>query len=161
LGAAALWDGQFALAFPSFGPERRGAPIQAFTRLDGRRIADRSALLACDFAVVLDDTLMGTATAAGIRGAGALLVNSAQPADVWSGLGVRVLTVDASAIAHSVLRRPIVNTAMMGALVAASGAVRLDAALRAIQSEMHSTLAEKNSEVLRRCHQLVKERGDV
>ena len=54
LGAAALFDGQFALAFPSFGPERRGAPIQAFTRLDGRRIGDRSALRACDFAVVLD-----------------------------------------------------------------------------------------------------------
>ena len=27
-------DGKFALAFPSFGPERRGAPIRAFTKLD-------------------------------------------------------------------------------------------------------------------------------
>ncbi len=161
LGAAALWDGQFALAFPSFGPERRGAPIQAFTRIDGRRIADRSVLRACDFAVVLDDTLMGPHTAEGVRAEGALLVSSGRPSTAWAGIGARVIAVDASAIARAVLGRPIVNTAMMGALVAVSGAVHLDAALRAIQSEMHAALAEKNGDVLRRCHDLVKERGCV
>ena len=32
LGAAAsLSEGRYALAFPSFGPERRGAPMRAFT----------------------------------------------------------------------------------------------------------------------------------
>jgi len=67
LGAAALCDRKFALAFPSFGPERRGAPILAFTRIDGRRIVDRSALRSCDFAVVLDETLMGPHAADGIR----------------------------------------------------------------------------------------------
>jgi Pyruvate/2-oxoacid:ferredoxin oxidoreductase gamma subunit len=50
---------------------------------------------------------------------------------------------------------------MIGALVAASGAVRLEAALRAIQSEMRPELAEKNGEVLRRCHDLVKEQRDA
>lgn len=161
LGAAALWAGQFALAFPSFGPERRGAPIQAFTRIAARRIVDRSALRACDFAVVLDETLMGPLTADGIRAGGALLVNSARPARDWSGIGVRVWAVDASAIARTVLGRPIVNTAMIGALVAASGVLPLDAVLRAVQSEMHAALAEKNGEVLRRCHDLVRERRDV
>jgi len=161
LGAAALFDGQFALAFPSFGPERRGAPIQAFTRLDGRRIGDRSALRACDFAVVLDETLAGPLVAEGIRASGALLINSARSASAWEGLGARVLSVDVNAIARAILGRPIANTGMIGALVAASGAVRLEAALRAIQSEMRPELAEKNGEVLRRCHDLVKEQRDA
>jgi Pyruvate/2-oxoacid:ferredoxin oxidoreductase gamma subunit len=50
---------------------------------------------------------------------------------------------------------------MIGALVAASGVLPLDAVLRAVQSEMHAALAEKNGEVLRRCHDLVRERRDV
>jgi pyruvate ferredoxin oxidoreductase gamma subunit len=157
LGAAALCDGRFALAFPSFGPERRGAPILAFTRIDDRRIVDRSALRACDFAVVLDETLMGPHAADGIRQGGALLVNSARPPVEWASLGVRVLTVDAGAVARSILGRAIVNTGMIGALLAASGIVSLEAGLRAVQSEMRPALAEKNGEVLRRCHDLMKE----
>ena len=47
------------------------------------------------------------------------------------------------------------------ALVAASGAVRLEAALRAIQSEMRPELAEKNGDVLRRCHDLVEEQRNA
>jgi pyruvate ferredoxin oxidoreductase gamma subunit len=107
--------------------------------------------------VVLDDTLMGPQAAEGVRAEGALLVNSALPSSAWSGMGARVLAVDAGAIARVVLGRPMVNTAMMGALVAVSGAVGLDAALRAVQSEMHAALAEKNGDVLRRCHDLVKD----
>ena len=157
LGAAALCDGRFALAFPSFGPERRGAPILAFTRIDDRRIVDRSALRSCDFAVVLDETLMGPHAADGIRQGGALLVNSTHLPVEWASLGVRVLTVDAGAVARAVLGRAIVNTGMIGALLAASGAVSLDAGLRAVHSEMRPALAEKNEEVLRRCHDLMKD----
>lgn len=161
LGAAALLDGQFALAFPSFGPERRGAPIQAFTRIDGRRIGDRSAIRACDFAVVLDETLVAPIVAEGIRAGGALLINSARAPSAWTGLGACVLTVDVNTIARAILGRSIANTGMIGALVAVSGAVRLEAALGAIQSEMHPELAEKNGEVLRQCYDLVKEQRNA
>ena len=33
LAQAAISEGKFAQAFPSFGPERRGAPVQAFDRI--------------------------------------------------------------------------------------------------------------------------------
>ena len=39
LGAAYSLNGNYGLAFPSFGPERRGAPILAFTKLDSGRSA--------------------------------------------------------------------------------------------------------------------------
>ena len=59
LGAAAsLAEGRFVLAFPSFGPERRGAPIRAFTKMDDAPIGDRSASAQADFVVYLDDTLL-------------------------------------------------------------------------------------------------------
>lgn len=42
--AAALSAGAYALAFPTFGPERRGAPMRAFTKIDTAPIGDRSAV---------------------------------------------------------------------------------------------------------------------
>ena len=35
-------DAHYALSFPSFGPERRGAPVRAFTKLDEKPVLDRS-----------------------------------------------------------------------------------------------------------------------
>lgn len=50
-------NGNYALAFPSFGPERRGAPIRAFTKLDTKKVGNRAEIEKADFAVYLDDTL--------------------------------------------------------------------------------------------------------
>ena len=50
-----------ALAFPSFGPERRGAPMRAFTKLSDEPIGDRSAVAKADYVIYLDDTLLGEA----------------------------------------------------------------------------------------------------
>ena len=59
LGAAAsLDDKRYALAFPSFGPERRGAPMRAFTKIDTVQIGDRSAVSKADFVIYLDGTLL-------------------------------------------------------------------------------------------------------
>ncbi|MDR1916019.1 MAG: 2-oxoacid:acceptor oxidoreductase family protein [Synergistaceae bacterium] len=53
LGAAWVLKGGYALAFPSFGPERRGAPVRAFTKLDNKPVADRSEISVPDFTVDL------------------------------------------------------------------------------------------------------------
>jgi pyruvate ferredoxin oxidoreductase gamma subunit len=156
LGAAAVLDGQFALAFPSFGPERRGAPVLAFTRIDGRRIGDRSALTSCDCAIVLDETLVGADGVGGIREGGVLLVNAAGGGRGLAG-GGRVIEVDATALAKEILGRPMVNVAMLGALVAARAPVSLDAVEKAVRTELRGPIGEKNALLLRRCHDLVKE----
>ncbi|HCC34754.1 MAG TPA: ketoisovalerate oxidoreductase [Ruminococcaceae bacterium] len=53
LGAAWVLRGGYALAFPSFGPERRGAPVRAFTKLDDKPVVDRSEITAPDFTIDL------------------------------------------------------------------------------------------------------------
>jgi pyruvate ferredoxin oxidoreductase gamma subunit len=152
--AAALYDHRHALAFPSFGPERRGAPVLAFTRIDERPVQDRSPVRGCDWVVVLDDTLMTPAVVRGLR-AGAVLVNTSSKAEQWSDLGVRVLTVDATQRSTEVLGRPIVNTAMLAALVAVSGVVTKDAMLEALASELRGRIAEKNGELARQVYEEV------
>ena len=55
--AYSLKDNAYALAFPSFGPERRGAPIRAFTKLDQKPIGNRSEITKSNYSIFLDDTL--------------------------------------------------------------------------------------------------------
>jgi pyruvate ferredoxin oxidoreductase gamma subunit len=52
-----MLSGGYALAFPSFGPERRGAPMRAFTKLADSQISDRSEITSPTFTVYLDETL--------------------------------------------------------------------------------------------------------
>ena len=158
LGAsAALFEGRHALAFPSFGPERRGAPVLGFTRIDDRKITDRSAVTECDYVVVLDETLMNPKIASGLRPGGKLIVNTASPELYrhWGG-GGELLALDATSLARRILGRPITNTAMLGALVAWAGVVSLESAVGGIEAEMSPRLAEKNVELLRQAFTLAR-----
>ena len=57
LALAAIGEGKYAQAFPSFGPERRGAPVVAFCRIDEERIRIRANIYEPDIVVVLDASL--------------------------------------------------------------------------------------------------------
>ena len=112
LGAAAsLDDKRHALAFPSFGPERRGAPMRAFTKIDTVQIGDRSAVSKADFVIYLDGTLLAPGWERELKPGGICLVNTAEALD-----DPRLLAIDADGLATELLGRPIPNTVFLGAL---------------------------------------------
>ncbi|MCF8054782.1 MAG: 2-oxoacid:acceptor oxidoreductase family protein, partial [Deltaproteobacteria bacterium] len=79
LATAAIDEGKFAQAFPSFGPERRGAPVEAFNRVDDKQIKVRSRIYNPDVVVVLDGSLVGTVNVVlGLKKEGLLIVNSSE-----------------------------------------------------------------------------------
>ncbi len=121
LAAALFIEGKFAQSFPAFGVERRGAPVQAFTRIDDKPIHLRTEIYEPDHLVVLDPTLLQTIdVTSGLKEGGKILINSPFAADQFD-LPDRFLvrTVDASHIAvenHLGSKsHPIVNTAILGA----------------------------------------------
>lgn len=126
---AAVEEGRSSQAFPSFGPERRGAPVMAFCRVDEERIRIRAQIKDPDASVVLDPQLMEVADpTAGLKEGGILVINSTEDAEALRkkyNLDCRVAVVDAYRIAWDVLKRPITNTSMMGALVKATGVVEV------------------------------------
>jgi pyruvate ferredoxin oxidoreductase gamma subunit len=148
--AASLSEDCYAQAFPSFGPERRGAPVLGFTRIDNKPIHDHSKVYSCDYVVVLDETLLEVVDVReGLKPDGVLLINSNRaPAHFASGADGRVYTIDASSIAQEVLRHPVTNTAMFGALAAVSGLVSLDAALHAVELTLPAEISGRNKEVV-------------
>ena len=140
LGAAAsLDDGRHALAFPSFGPERRGAPMRAFTKLSDEPIGDRSAVAKADYVIYLDDTLLGEGWENELKPGGVALVNSVRVFD-----DRRIVALDADGISAAVLGRPIPNTVFLGALSALCDRVSVENVQEAIRQYMPAKLHAKN-----------------
>lgn len=134
LAHAAFRQGLYVQAFPSFGSERRGAPVAAFVRIDTKPILVRSEVYQPDGVVVLDESLISLGLANvtdGLKVGGFALINSGKLPEVFANLGpFKIATVDASRIAveHKLgsLTAPIVNTAILGALAALTGWVSLE-----------------------------------
>lgn len=144
LGAAyALKDNGYALAFPSFGPERRGAPIRAFTKLDDKPIGNRSEIAKADYSIFLDDTLFSESAFAEIKENGKILLNTKQTIS-----DKRVITIDGDTIAKEILGLPITNTIMLGAFSAVFDGIDIEYIAEAVRQNMPEKLQEKNIRVI-------------
>jgi len=159
LAVAAIDEGKHAQAFPSFGPERRGAPVEAFNRVDQKQIKVRSRIYTPDVAVVLDEGLVGLVNVtAGLKPDGILIVNTSKTAaEVKKTLQYngKIATVDATGIAWKELGVPITNTTMLGALVKVTKVVKIDS-LRAPVEHRFGRIAGKNMTALKRAFDEVK-----
>ena len=132
--AYSLRDNAYALAFPSFGPERRGAPIRAFTKLDEKPIGNRSEITKSNYSIFLDDTLFSEKSFRELKQNGKILLNTKKKFD-----DPRVITLDGDGIAAR-----ITNTILLGAFAAVSHEISLEEINEAIRQTMPRRLHEKN-----------------
>lgn len=131
---AALSKDKYFQAFPEYGPERMGAPIQAYTRVSSEPITIHSSILKPNVVIVLDATLLTTIDVTeGLEEGGALIVNTVMtPEEVRNLCGIEdvskfnVYTVDATRIAMETIKKAIPNTPMVGALVRITGTLSMD-----------------------------------
>ena len=137
--AYSLKENSFVLAFPSFGPERRGAPMRAFTKLDDKPIGNRSEIEKADYSIFLDDTLFSEKAFEELKPDGKILLNTKKKFSDTS-----VITIDGDSIAEKYIGLPITNTILLGALAAVSGYVHLDDIIEAVRQTMPPKLYEKN-----------------
>ena len=137
--AYSLKDNAYALAFPSFGPERRGAPIRAFTKLDKKPIGNRSEITRSNYSIFLDDTLFSEKSFRELKQNGIILLNTKKHFD-----DPRVITLDGDGIAARILGLPITNTILLGAFAAVSREITLEDINKAIRQTMPKRLHEKN-----------------
>jgi pyruvate ferredoxin oxidoreductase gamma subunit len=146
LGAAWILKNEqsFALAFPSFGPERRGAPVRAFAKLDNKPINSRSEIQKSDFVIYLDDTLFDESALPALKEGGKVIVNSAKQ---YSAPNVAV--INGGKIAADILKLPIANTVMLGALSAVCAEITLPEIEQAISTTMSKRLIDGNIAVVR------------
>jgi len=152
---AAISEGRYAQSFPSFGPERRGAPVLAFLRISNEFIKTRTVISEPDIVVVLDPTLLHAVdVTSGLKENGRIIINSRKsPAELKYEFGYRwpVAAVNATKIAGETIGLPITNTAMIGALLKVTEAVKLDSMVEQLQ-ERFGGKAMGNIEAMKRAY---------
>ena len=126
LALALLESGRSVQAFPEYGPERRGAPLRAFTRFSDRPIRRHDGVTKPDLVVVLEPSLVHEVDVAeGLHDEGLILVNGDVVPPELTGLPVRCVPAARNT-----------NLVMLGATAAALGAPPLenlrDAAVRSL-----------------------------
>jgi pyruvate ferredoxin oxidoreductase gamma subunit len=155
LALAAIEEGKYAQAFPSFGPERRGAPVVAFCRISDEPVKIRANIYKPDIVVVLDASLLKIVNvAAGLKPEGFLVTTSKDsPAAVKNKLKIcnKVVVVDAVKIANEVLGLPITNTTLLGSLIRASSIVKKESFISPLNKRF-GKIAEKNRSAFERAY---------
>jgi 2-oxoacid:acceptor oxidoreductase gamma subunit (pyruvate/2-ketoisovalerate family) len=165
LGKAALIEGRHAQSIPTFGPERRGALSSSTLRVSDEEILLKCSSISPHVLLVLDPTIWHHVPAlAGLQEGGSLIFNTPlSPGEIDSELRTRkygfgppaerysLYTVDATGIALEILKQPITNTAMMGALAGATGLLSM-ASIEKVLVERFGKKAEGNVRSAREAH---------
>jgi pyruvate ferredoxin oxidoreductase gamma subunit len=161
---AAISEGRYGQAFPSFGPERRGAPVQAFVRVSNNQpIRNRAEITQPDVVVVLDPGLLPVVNVTiGLKPDGIVIVNTRKtPEEIRREFNIKhcLATVNANKIAREVLGVLITNTTMVGALIKATGVVKLDSLTEPLKHRF-GKLADRNFEAMKKAYEqtVVKEK---
>jgi 2-oxoacid:acceptor oxidoreductase gamma subunit (pyruvate/2-ketoisovalerate family) len=142
LSKALFQAGYQVQSFPVFGVERRGAPVEAYVRLDKEPILIRTNVYHPDHVVVQDHTLLQSVDVTkGLKEGGWIIINSPKlPEDMGPFKGFRFAHVDASRIALNnrlgTRTHPIVNTPMLGAVSRVFEMPPMDALAAAIREEV-------------------------
>jgi 2-oxoacid:acceptor oxidoreductase gamma subunit (pyruvate/2-ketoisovalerate family) len=141
LANAYFIDGKWVQAFPQFGVERRGSPVEAFLRVgeeDEHFI--RSAIKNPDIVVILDPSLLSLSSVlSGLKEGGWCIINTHNQNvkdEVVFPKNINIAIVDANSIAVryglGTKEQPIVNSAILGGYAKAIGDVKLESLVRSI-----------------------------
>jgi pyruvate ferredoxin oxidoreductase gamma subunit/2-oxoisovalerate ferredoxin oxidoreductase gamma subunit len=142
LARALFKNGYNVQTFPSFGVERRGAPVEAYLRLDQDTISVRSNVYTPDHILVQDRKLFETAPVMnGLKPNGWIILNAPDLFEIPSiCMGYPVARIDAAQIARKhglgTQTHPIINTAMVGAFARTLKMPSIDSLIEAIHDEI-------------------------
>lgn len=164
LAEAALEGGKYVQSFPEYGPERAGAPIKAFVRIDDSLIRVHCAVNSADIVGVTDPTLLkAVKVTEGLKQGGILVVNTdLPPEEIKKQLGFsgKIYTIDATKISLDTLGKNLPNMPVLGALLKATGIVPLNVLEKMVRDKFIKKIGEdltnKNIEAIKKAYDEVK-----
>lgn len=160
LAISAFYDGKESQAFPKFGVERRGAPVEAYCRIDDKPINIRQQIYEPDILVVLDSSLFSAVNVTvGLKKGGIIVANTnKKPEELGISKDFVVHTADATMVALKTFSADIVNTPMLGAVSAATKLIRLESIYKAIEEKFEgkAKLIDLNKQAVKQVYDMLK-----
>ncbi|MFH1255240.1 MAG: pyruvate ferredoxin oxidoreductase subunit gamma [bacterium] len=158
IAIAAFKSGRQAQAFPSFGVERTGAPVESFARVDDNPIITREQIKNPDILIIQDASLLESIDVA--KGAGKKTIAIINTAKDKRELKIKlpasnIHIIDASKIALEIIGKNIVNTVILGAFAKITGIVSLESLKQAIEEKFsgNQDLIDKNIKAIEMAYQ--------
>jgi len=136
---------------PTFGTERRGAPVTTSLKISRSKIYDLSPIKTPDIVVVLDHLILDEVdVTAGLKPGGLIILNSPHGLESHSFPGYRTSVVNATKLGiEAGLRKGIINTGIIGAFGRASGLIDIETLANSIEKEFAGRKPEANAEAAR------------
>ena len=148
IALAAFYDGHEAQAFPNFGVERSGAPIQSYARISEQAIITREQVYQPTILIIQDNTLLNSQMdllLKGVQQNTKIIINASK--NIWpelEQLTKYIYCTPATEVALKILGKNIVNTVILGALIKYTGVITLDSLKKAI----HTKFAGKKADLI-------------
>jgi pyruvate ferredoxin oxidoreductase gamma subunit len=137
IALAAFYEGYEVQAFPSFGVERSGAPIQSFARISDQKIITREQIYGPSILIIQDSGLLTTADVLSGATKNTKIIINAQK-NKWPKLLAKFKHVyfsPATEIALEIIGKNIVNTVILGAFAKKTKLVSLKSLKKAIREK--------------------------
>jgi 2-oxoacid:acceptor oxidoreductase gamma subunit (pyruvate/2-ketoisovalerate family) len=145
---AAFKSGYAGVAMaPTFGTERRGAPVCTSLKIAKGKIYDLSPIVTPDIVVVLDHLILKEVdVTAGLKPGGLLVINSPHPIEKHKLPNYCVAVANVTKLGvEAGLRKGVVNSGIIGVLSKASRLVNIDLLADCITKEFYSRRPEENA----------------
>ncbi|HAI74329.1 TPA: pyruvate synthase [Candidatus Moranbacteria bacterium] len=150
IAQAAVGEGKFVQAFPSFGPERSGAPTKTYLRIAEKVIRSKEPIVDPDVVVVLDETLLTSQIVTdGLDKNEALIINSVKTSQEIKKLiryEGKIYPVDANGISQSIIGQPRPNTVILGKLIKITELVKLESVICEFEKIFLEKIGKENCE---------------
>ena len=147
---------------PTFGTERRGAPVFTSLKLAKEKIYDISPIETPDIVVVLDHLLLTEAdVTGGLKNGGLIVLNTPKQPASYNFNGWRLATADVTALSVDAGLAPgRVNSGIIGSLCRAVDVVSFDLVLLEIEAEFQSKKPQANAQAARLAYDNTLVRGE-
>lgn len=168
IAEAAYLSGNFVdvHAYPSFGAERRGAPVQAFAKLSRTDIIwDRAQIEKPNVLIVFDETVLSQEIASSIRQGGIFIINSEKEPTFFVNefnlsSDTKIVVADISKLAIemnlTIDGNPVINTPILGLLSKALPDLNLDNLKTVVYKRMGEKLGNLNYQLIEQGFNLAK-----
>ncbi|MBY9003557.1 MAG: 2-oxoacid:acceptor oxidoreductase family protein [Candidatus Lokiarchaeota archaeon] len=168
IAEAAYMSGNFldVHAYPSFGAERRGAPVQAYAKLSrNHKIWDRAQIQNPDILIVFDETVLDYEVISSLRKNGIFIINSDKEPEFFSkkfnfSNETKIVVADISKLALekdlTIDGNPVINTPILGLLSKALPDLNLTNLKKVVHNRLGEKLGLLNYELIEKGYHMAK-----
>lgn len=150
IAETAIKKGKEIQAFPEYGPERSGAPVASFVRIDDKKIRNHEPIINPDIVIVLDETLMQSINVvSGLTNNGILMINTEKTKEEIQkqvlDFDGEIYTIPASKISIEKMGQNKPNTAMLGALCRLTNLIDIEILKEVVKSKFEKKIGVENT----------------